>query len=99
MLKKAKMTLTKDSKSLGDIKETTMERNNYDSNSRRHEEFYCAKHMRSRLRQICKDEILSDIVMTGTDLSIVAMKNFIGHCQDKSCLENPKYKYVRIDNY
>jgi len=105
MLKKGKFQIiNKDSQNLSDRKEIDLnDREKYIdfSTIRRHEEFYCYKHMKSRLNQICKDEILSDIVMTGTDIMIktISKRNDKPLCHQKDCLENPKYSYVRIDNF
>lgn len=98
MLKKAKMVLHKDSKNQSDVKPFS-HKDNYLNNSKRHVENYCSLHMKIRLRQICKDEILSDIVMTGTDLIIKSLGMNKRVCQDKTCLEMPKYEYIRIDNF
>jgi len=94
--KKKHRVLTKDSKDLQDYKEYTPG-NFYSTFSirRTHNEFYCKRHMKDRLKQYCNQESLVDVVLSGTDIQIISCTSPGIDCHVKDCLAEPQYKLVR----
>ena len=98
ILKKGKKTkvLTKDSENLQDYKE--FEPSNFYSgfsSKRIHTEFYCKPHMKDRLKEYCNQELLVDVVFSGTDIEISNYTDSFRYCHVKDCKIETKFKLVR----
>lgn len=68
------------------------------STKKKHHEFYCTQHMKSRLLNLCHQNTLVDVILSGTNfiLEMIGNEELETYCRETDCKELASFVVVRF---
>lgn len=91
--------ITKDSKTKTDFKKVGVDMTYKKfATKKKHHEFYCEYHMKSRLINLTYRDILVDVVLSGTNFIFqrIDSEQVNQECKERTCDKLAEYKVVRF---